>query len=52
MLPNNTYYHQGALINKTKINKEVILLKQEIKELKQTINELSEKLNNVNKQSN
>lgn len=52
MLPTNTYYHQGALINKSKVNKEVLLLKQEITQLKQTINELNEKLNNVNKQSN
>lgn len=45
-LPNNTYYHQGALINNNRHNNN---LKQKVDQLEQTIIILKQELDNVNK---
>lgn len=45
-LPNNTYYHQGALINNNRHNNN---LKQKVAQLETTINILKQELINVNK---
>jgi hypothetical protein len=45
-LPNNTYYHQGALINNNRHNNN---LKQKIAHLETIVDTLKQELINVNK---